>query len=154
MQTLICSAVLITGGLGGNNNKASIYIPSANQSCFLPDLPTRRYYHSQVGLRACGGTPNGRTTCDTWNPETGSWNEEDVQLIGARTYNSWTTANGEGTYLIGSYSYGDGAYGWNGWNNAKTSDLLKPDGTVVPGFNTTIYIEYTLRMSVEKKVDF
>ena len=142
-QTLICSAILITGGLRGDRD-ASIYIPDTNQSCILPDLPTRRYYHSQVGLRACGGTI-GITNCDTWDPETGSWNAEDVQLIGCRAGNSWTTANGEGTYLIGSYgySYGNGAY--DAWDNAKTSDLLKPDGTVVPGFNTTIYIEYVLR---------
>ena len=118
MQTLICSGVLITGGLY-DSKKASIYFPATKQFCALPDLPTRRYYHSQVGLRACGGTI-GNTNCDTWNPETGSWNAEDVQLIGSRAGNSWTTANGEGTYLIGSYSYGDGAYGWNGWNNAKT----------------------------------
>ena len=100
-----------------------------------------------MGLRACGGTI-GITNCDTWEPETGSWNAEDVQLIGCRAGNSWTTANGEGTYLIGSYGYGDGAY--DGWDNAKTSDLLKPDGTVVPGFNTTIYIEYVLRMSEKR----
>ena len=150
MQTLICLAILITGGLR-YDKKASIYIPSSNQSCFLPDLPTRRYYHSQVGLRACGGTPNGRTTCDTWKPETGSWNAEDVTLIGARAGNSWTTA--KGTYLIGSYGYGDGAYG--GWENAKTSDLLKPDGTVVPGFNTNIYIKYAIGIrTLENKKNF
>ena len=85
---------------------------------------------------ACGGT-EGRTTCDTWNPETGSWNAEDVRLIGAREGTSWTTE--EGTYLIGGYGYDDGPYG--GWDNAQTSDLLKTDGTVVTGFNTTDYIE-------------
>ena len=152
---------MITGGLYdyGIDQRASIYIPSAQQSCFLPDMPNRRSFHSQVGLRACGGQALdigwsliGLTNCDTWNPETGSWNAEDVQLIGSRGGNSWTTANGEETYLIGSFGYGDDLWGYNGaydyWDNAKTSDLLKPDGTVVPGFNTTIYIEeYAIRMS-------
>ena len=121
------------------NRKAEIYIPATNQSCILPDLPTNRFYHSQVGLRACGGITAGVTTCDTWNPGTGSWNTEDVQLNGCRQGNSWTTANGEGTYLIGGMCFRvNGAYERS--DNSKTSDLLKPDGTVVPGFNTTIDI--------------
>ena len=129
------SAILITGGLiPWPETDAEIYVPATNKTCKLPNLPTRRYYHSQVGLRACGGALIGRTTCDTWNPETGSWNAEDVRLIGCRSDNYWTTANGGGTYLFGEYGF-SGAY--EGWNNAKTSDLLKPDGSVLPGFNTT-----------------
>ena len=55
-------------------------------------------------------------------------------------------ANGEGTYLIGSYGHTSAPYNgaYAGWDNAKTSDLLKPDGTVVPGFNTSTYIQYAL----------
>ena len=132
---------MITGGLGGGNKKAELYVPATKQSCKLPDLPTRRYYHSQAGLRACGGSI-GRLTCDTWKPETSSWNAEDVRLIGSRGDISWTTANGEGTYLIGGYGY-DGIY--NGYDNTKTSDLLKPDGSVVPGLSSTFYIEYVFQ---------
>ena len=160
MQTLLYSAILITGGFLSGANKASIYIPSAHQSCILPDLPTRRTWHSQVGLRACGGNyyepgPFGgqtiaNTNCDTWNSETGLWNTGDVQLIGVREGNSWTTANGEGTYLIGGFGFGGyGAYdGGNEGDNGKSTDLLKPDGTVVPGFNTTMYIGYAINQNV------
>ena len=125
---------------------AEIYVPATNQSCILPDLPTSRYYHSQVGLRACGGRTNSTDyyshcdkTCDTWNPETGSWAEKDVSLIGCKADNSWTPARGEGTYLIGGYGGGSGAgvdgNGAEGWENTETSELLKPDGTVIPGFD-------------------
>ena len=134
---------MITGGLGGSDLKAAeIYIPATNQSCILPDLPTSRYYHSQAGLRACGGRPSTEyyahcdKTCDTWNPETGSWAAQDVSLIGCKAENSWTTARGEGSYLIGGYGWYSGN-GAEGWENTKTSDLLKPDGTVIPGFNLT-----------------
>ena len=124
---------------------AEIYVPALNRSCILPNLPNKRFYHSQVGLRACGGLKGQRhvgdtceQTCDTWNPEKGSWASKDVSLIGCRARNSWTTASGEGTYLIGGYGWGSGN-GHKGWDNAYTTDLLKPDGTVVSGFNLTTF---------------
>lgn len=138
---------MITGGLGGRgvnvSKKAEIYVPSTNSSCILPDLPNSRYYHSQVGLRACGGL-TGRavawgdtcdTTCDTWNPETGSWDSKDVRLNACRARNSWTTSDGEGTYLIGGFSYYSG--NGNTWDNTKSSELLRPDGKVTQGFKLT-----------------
>ena len=123
--------------MGGSKN-VEIYFPATNKSCILPDLPTRRFYHSQAGLRACGGS-GGNTTCDTWNPGTGSWAAEDVNLIGSRYQISWTPVGGNGTYLIGGYS-SSGAYSSS--ENAETSDLLKPDGTVIPGFNTPYLVRY------------
>ena len=136
---------MITGGLGGSDIKAAeLYVPATNQSCILPDLPTSRYYHSQVGLRACGGRPsteyyaNCDKTCDTWNPETGSWAEKDVSLIGCKAENSWTPARGEGTYLIGGYGWWWGNTNGNtseGWENVDKTEFLKPNGTVIPGFN-------------------
>ena len=151
---------------------AELYVPATNQSCILPDLPTSRFYHSQVGLRACGGrtfindstnnsSPDLRDqeifqcdkTCDTWNPETGSWAEKDVSLIGCRADNSWTpeqyypagVPRGEGTYLIGGYGWWYGNTNGNtseGWENTETTDFLKPDGTVIPGFNLNTTTQY------------
>ena len=138
------AAILLTGGHSKIRPgwAAQLYVPSTNQSCNLPELPTYRYYHSQIGLRACGGGPNGLnsksdTSCDTWNPETGSWEKQDVSLLGCRDDISWTTSSG--TYLIGTPGCGTGAYGYI--DNEKTSDLLKPNGTVIPGFNSSFDIK-------------
>ena len=117
-------AILITGGLRADT-KAEIYIPSRNSSCQLPDLPVRRYYHTQDGLLTCGGT-SASQLCHTWDPETGTW-PESHNLPTGRSELSWTPRSGNGTYLIGKY--------WENWDHAKTTTLAKPDGSVVPGFN-------------------
>ena len=119
-------AILITGGLKADT-KAEIYIPATRRSCQLPDLPVRRYYHTQDGFLTCGGilTANAQL-CHTWDPETGTW-PLSHNLPSGRRRLSWTPRSGSGTYLIGEY--------WQGWDNAETTTLVKPDGSVVPGFN-------------------
>ena len=123
-------AILITGGLSADT-KAEIYIPATNRSCQLPDLPVRRYFHTQDGFLTCGGTIEP-LLCHTWNPETGTW-PESYNLTTGRSMLSWTPRSGNGTYLIGGY--------WKGWDHAKTTTLVKPDGSVVPGFNVNDYTE-------------
>ena len=78
-------------------------------------------------------------TCDTWNPETGSWAEKDVSLIGCKAENSWTPARGEGTYLIGGYGGGSGAggdgNGAEGWEDTETRRERKQVIISVPNSN-------------------
>ena len=127
------TSILITGGLSSANTKAEIYIPARNKSCKLPDLPVRRYYHTQDGFLTCGGSGGNSQLCHTWDPETGTW-PVSHNLPTGREQLSWTPRSGNGTYLIGQY--------WQGWDHAETTTLVKPDGSVVSGFkvNRTEYV--------------
>ena len=64
-------------------------------------------------------------TCNSWDPKTGTW-PLSHNLPSGRKGLSWTPLSGSGTYLIGEY--------WETWEHAKTTTLVKPDGSVVPGF--------------------
>ena len=77
-------------------------------------------YSSQHCLLACGGfadSTKGWGTCDRF--DNGRW-VQAYNLTNRWSHVSWTTE--DGVYLIG------GGFG------AKTSDLLKRDGTVAQGF--------------------
>ena len=68
----------------------------------------------------CGGSYT-RDSCLQWSPDTGSWEAAvtlDVERYG---HISWTSVT-RGTFLMG------------GSVSARTTTLIKPDGTQEPGF--------------------
>ena len=85
-------------------------------------LEIARFGHTQEGLLACGSVAHsttGWTTCEKF--ENGSWVQAPYNITNRWHHTSWKTNNG--IYLIG------GGYG------SQTTDLLKDDGRVLPGFN-------------------
>ena len=100
------SAVLITGGEGAYQS-AEIYHPDRDTPCVLPDLPDRRYGHTQDGSMVCGGSDT-RRSCQRWNADTGIWVLVTDSLIEDRRYHiSWTPRESSDTYLIGGYKSGN-----------------------------------------------
>ena len=144
---LLFSAVLITGGWTNTNKtgfsinpqrSAEIYLPSVGTSCSLPELPERRYFHTQDGPLACGGGSGiiKATTCVTWSQ--GAWTRSHNFSVGRSGHASWDTATG--VYLMG------------GWRNMSetTSVLVKEDGTVEEGFPLkykTKYLRHKIHLS-------
>ena len=116
-------AILISGGSQGYRNHTlgkSVEIWSPIIHCLLPDFEVARMGHTQEGLLACGGfadSTKGWGTCDRF--DNGRW-VQAYNLTNRWSHVSWATE--DGVYLIG------GGFG------AKTSDLLKRDGTVAQGF--------------------
>jgi len=93
--------------------------------------------HSQEGLLACGGfadSTKGWGTCDRFDTGSGGW-VQAYNLTNRWSHVSWATE--DGIYLIG------GGYG------ARTSDLLKTDGTVVAGFRLQTDMQGHCGISVE-----
>ena len=113
-----------------------MYFPDTNTGCSLPDLPRNRIAHTQIGKLACGGGTNGRgyaeytKNCVEWNSGTGEWKESHTMTGGKRdNHAAWETKNG--VYLIGGAG-----------DSGKTSELVKPDGTVTEGFPLKTSINY------------
>ena len=93
-------------------------------------LMDERAFHTQDGPLTCGGESRPDPgnddhitkykTCFMW--KSGAWTLSH-SLVHARTgHVSFTTS--QGTFLMGG----------EGFRNDKTSELLKPDGSVEPGF--------------------
>ena len=131
-------AILITGGgiLSFDpteaQKSAEIFIPNSNTSCSLPDLPDKRFAHTQDGPLLCGGysTDSRGKSCLKWNPENGSWVELESKLKKERyAHSSWTPLSGKGTYIIGG-------------RLQTMGELVKPDGTIKKGFNTVTSLWY------------
>ena len=108
-------------------------MPSSDVSCTLPIMPecaddgtsySARFGHtiSKDGL-VCGGDRFSYSTCTQWTPEMGSWGECRWLDVGREDHVAWTPNNGSGTYLMG----GRGSF--------STTTLIRPDGTVEPGFD-------------------
>ena len=108
-------------------------MPSSDVSCTLPPMPecaddwtssSGRKGHtiSKDGL-VCGGDRFSYSTCTQWTPEMGSWGECRWLDVGREDHVAWTPNNGSGTYLMG----GRGSF--------ATTTLIRPDGTVEPGFD-------------------
>lgn len=135
MLNISCIAALIVGGSGLAEEQRyadvltpEIYIPSTNKSCTLPDLPDRRTYSSLDGNLICGGihrrpSPGARSNCIKFDFTSGSWTSAYTLDVERWKHVSWTPQSGSGTYLMGDYNA-----------NARTTSLLKPDGTVESGF--------------------
>ena len=112
-------AVLITGGWISPDPKrytktAELWSPSGFQ-CFLPELNIAREFHSQSGLTACGGGYLGgwaRSNCETLSGN-GQWlYSYDLK---SERYGHVTWESKNEILLMGGY------------NNTKTSELLKLD---------------------------
>lgn len=90
----------------------------------LPNLLSKRIAHTQTGNLACGGGTGGKypQNCETWNSGTGEWKVTHKLTGENRNHHAaWETKNG--VYLVGG-----------GGSAERTSELLKPDGTITEGF--------------------
>ena len=72
----------------------------------------------QDGSLTCGGS-QAADSCLMWS--SGSWTKSHSLDLARRSHISFPTS--QGTFLLGGYT------------NPQTSDLVKEDGTVVPGFD-------------------
>ena len=128
-------AVLISGGVGTDQNSAEIFYPENNKtiSCSLPKLPERRFYSTQSGDHLCGGGPDTeadspRGDCVKWNKD-GTWTKSHNLQQKRYGHSSWVTASG--TYLIG------------GTHSPKTSEIIHEDGSTET--ETGFALEYDAR---------
>ena len=120
------SVILVSGGFPGSRFGKSVELLHTNGSriCSLPNLPYKRYGHSQTGLTACAGYGDSasESTCHTLS-STGTW-EVSHNLNQSRVYHSaWDSP--QGIVLIGS---GD----TSAWT---TTEILLENGDTAPGFN-------------------
>jgi len=120
------TVLLISGGdSNGTQYKGkSVEIWSPEIHCLLPEFQVKRFDHTQEGLLACGGSADstiGWGTCEKF--ENGNWVLAPFNITNRWAHVSWTTD--DGVYLIGG-----------GWGT-KTSDAIKQDDQVIPGFNLT-----------------
>ena len=121
-------AVLITGGTS-TEHSAQVFLPATGWSCRLPDLPDDRWLHTQDGGLACGGYggQNQGTSCLRWSPDSGTWTLSHNLTEERDNHVSWTPDPSLGTYLLG------------GSHNSRTTELVKPEGSVEQGF----YLKHT-----------
>ena len=119
--------VLITGGYGNNGGdlqSVEIYNPVTNFICSLPQLPEARYWHTQDGGLACGGSSsNTGTTCVKWSSESGTWTHSHTLSQSRKAHVSWATK--DGVYLMGGSDS----------SSERTTELVKKDGSVENGFS-------------------
>ena len=120
---------MVTGGLHVELEK-SVELLSSNGTwlCYLPDLPARRYAHSQTGLIACGGggSSEHKQSCVTFSA--GRWNKtHDLGQCGSTfcsRYGHTGSALPQGVLLIGGI-FGD----------PSETSLLTDNGGATPSFN-------------------
>ena len=117
--------ILVTGG-GGKS--VEMFVPSSGSTCLLGDLPDRRRFHTLEGGLLCGGGvamfppwPDTLGNCLTLDTTTGKWHESH-NLTRHRGYHvSWSLH--QDVILIGGYQ------GFS-LSSSRTSELVRPDGTV------------------------
>ena len=97
---------------------AEVFLPGTGSSCLVSaSLVLDRFWHSQDGLLACGGT-----TCEQFSPATGAWALTSHTLqVYREGHVSWSLEP-EGTILMG------GLLGY-------TSEIMKHDGTTERSFD-------------------
>ena len=107
----------------GDLKTVELYLPSSPEmSCRLPQLTNTRDTHSQDSQIICG---DSISTCNRWNSDTGLWEYLLTLEIERSRHVSWTPDPELGFYLIGGA--GDAS--------KRSTTLISPDLTQVPGFN-------------------
>ena len=131
LNKLFLEGVLISGGYpqhnsGGNyhNKKVELFNLINKSSCYLPDMPVQRGYHTSVGGVICGGYEDAeqRSCIDI---ASGSWSSSQYQPIEKRSgHVSWNVHPGVSFMLLGSYDS----------SNRRTTNVVYKNGTTDTGF--------------------
>ena len=90
----------MTGGYGEFSNVSKtveVLNIDGTAWCMLPDLPEDRGDHTQSGLIACGGYPNG-DNCVRFSE--GHWNISHEDLNRKNRHSAWSSSK-HGTIIIG-----------------------------------------------------
>ena len=115
---------MVTGGQGATDSvQTSVELLSSNGTrlCSLPNLPEKRFDHSQTGVLACGGgVGSGLQTCSTFAG--GRWKKSHT--LGTRRYGHTAWASPQGVRIMG------------GSFNTQSTELLNDNGgaTATPSF--------------------
>ena len=118
---------MVTGGHGATESvKTSVELLSSNGTrlCSLPNLPEKRYFHSQTGVLACGGgigsDQSVLKTCSTFAG--GRWKKSHTLGIKRNAHTAW--ASPQGVFIMG------------GSFNTQSTELLNDNGgaTATPSF--------------------
>ena len=94
------SAIIITGGntgiTGGNPDTDKVQLLDTNGTfiCNLPNLPERRFGHTQNGLVACGGGNYSYILSNCLTFQNGSWTESYTLAEPRLNHLSWRSPNG------------------------------------------------------------
>jgi len=94
--------ILVTGGFirsGVDTSSVELLHGDGTPWCRLPELPQDRYYHTQSGLGACGGSPKSATTTTCVRFSGGSWSPSHNLQQARWHHSSW--ASPAGTVLMG-----------------------------------------------------
>ena len=119
--------MLVTGGTlnknGGHSPGKSVelFFSNGTRLCSLPDLPGKRWLHSQTGLVTCGGAfiSSYQKSCVTFSA--GRWKK--THTLGQRRYGHSAWASPRGVMLIGGYHI------------ANTTELLADNGNTTESFH-------------------
>ena len=116
-------SVVIVTGTGhylGKGTSAELLSINGTRLCALPNLPERRWHHSQNGLIACGGSHNVATqeSCVTFTA--GSWKKTNT--LGHRRWSHAGWSSPRGVLLLG------GSY------SGTTTELLTNKWKAIPSF--------------------
>ena len=111
----------MTGGLG-TETSAEVLFTNGSSICELPPMPQSKFYHTQSGLTACGGSgSDNHRNCIKF--EDGSWTTLTDNLVEKREdHSSWVSPDGD-ILLIGGYYSG------------TTTEIVYQNGTSIRSFD-------------------
>ena len=114
---------MVTGGQGATDSvQTSVELLSSNGTrlCSLPNLPEKRYHHSQTGVLACGGgSGSDMKSCSTFAD--GRWKKSHT--LGTRRFGHTAWASPQGVLIMG----GD-------YSQATTTELPNDTGGTTLSF--------------------
>ena len=124
------SVVLVTGGIGTTKSvQTSVELLSSNGTrlCSLPNLPEKRYYHSQTGVLACGGGSRGSGSAykSCFKFADSRWKKSHT--MGTSRYGHTGWASPQGVLLIGGTDRTD-------TQSQTSTELLTDNGGATPSF--------------------